>query len=171
MSNRKIAVYPGVFDPITLGHLDIIRRGAALFDHLVVAVAGNPSKKSVFTTDERLAMVREAVRGIRGVTVDSYEGLTVEYVGRLKASVILRGLRQHSDFQYEYQLALTNRTISGIETLFVMADEKAAYISSHLVREVVALGADVSRLVPRHVVKALKAKAAAVRRTPTAHPE
>ena len=159
MNRKRVAVYPGVFDPVTLGHLDIIRRGSALFDRLVVAVATNPSKQSLFTTAERMAMVRAAARGIRGVTVDSYEGLTVEYVRRHGASVILRGLRQHSDFEYEYQLALTNRTISGVETLFVMADERAAYISSHLVREVAALGGDISRFVPAHVVNALKAKA------------
>jgi pantetheine-phosphate adenylyltransferase len=155
MSTRTTAVYPGAFDPVTLGHLDIIRRGAVLFDRLIVAVATNPAKSSLFTTDERLAMVRRAVRGIRGVTVDAYEGLTAEHVSQLGASVILRGLRQHSDFEYEYQLALTNRTISGIETLFVMADENVAYISSHLVREVARLGGDVSRFVPPEVVKAL----------------
>ena len=159
MSKQRVAVYPGVFDPVTLGHTDIIRRGAALFDRLIVAVANNPAKQSLFTTDERLAMVREAVGNLKGVAVDSYEGLTVEYVRRHGASVILRGLRQHSDFEYEYQLALTNRTISGVETVFVMADERVAYISSHLVREVAALGGDISRFVPAHVVNALKAKA------------
>jgi len=155
MHSKRTAVYPGVFDPITLGHLDIIRRGAALFDRLIVAVASNPSKDSLFAIDERLAMARAAVKGLPEVTVDSYEGLTVQYVGRHKASVILRGLRQHSDFEYECQLALTNRTISGLETVFVMADEKVSYISSHLVREVARLGGDVSRLVPPNVAKAL----------------
>ncbi len=160
MSDKKTAVYPGVFDPVTLGHLDIIKRGAALFEHLVVAVASNPAKQSLFTPEERLAMVREAISDIGGVTVDAYEGLTVEFVGRCGASVILRGLRQHSDFEYEYQLALTNRTLSGIETLFVMADEKAAYISSRLVREVASLGGDVSALVPANVLEALMEKPA-----------
>ena len=158
MSKQRVAVYPGVFDPITLGHLDIIRRGAALFGRLIVAVAGNPAKQSLFSTEERLAMVREAVADLKGAEVGSYEGLTVEYVARHGASVILRGLRQHSDFQYEYQLALTNRTISGIETVFVMADERVAYISSHLVREVAALGGNVSPLVPGNVLAALHAK-------------
>jgi len=160
MTTQRIAVYPGVFDPITLGHLDIIRRGAGLFGRLVVAVACNPAKPSLFSIDERLALVREATKGLPHVKVDSYSGLTVAYVRGLGASVILRGLRQHSDFEYENQLALTNRTLSGIETLFVMADEKAAYLSSHLVREVAALGGDVSRLVPRNVVKALRRKLA-----------
>jgi pantetheine-phosphate adenylyltransferase len=158
MSKQRVAVYPGVFDPVTLGHMDIIRRGAALFDRLIVAVATNPAKQSLFTTEERLAMVRDAVGDLAGVTADAYEGLTVEYVRRHGASVILRGLRQHSDFEYEYQLALTNRTISDIETVFVMADERVAYISSHLVREVAALGGDVSNLVPKHVPAALRAK-------------
>jgi len=158
MRSAKTAVYPGAFDPITFGHLDIIRRGAVLFDRLVVAVATNPAKPALFSTEERLALVRQATRGIRGVAVDAYDGLTVAYVARHGASVILRGLRQHSDFEYECQLALTNRTLSGIETLFVMADERVAYISSHLVREVASLGGNVSRLVPPNVVKALKAK-------------
>ena len=161
MSKQRVAVYPGVFDPVTLGHMDIIRRGAAIFDRLIVAVATNTSKQSLFSTEERLAMVREAVGDLGGVAVDSYEGLTVEYVRRHGASVILRGLRQHSDFEYEYQLALTNRTISSVETLFVMADEGVAYISSHLVREVAALGGDVTALVPKGVLKALRAKLAA----------
>jgi pantetheine-phosphate adenylyltransferase len=156
MSTKRVAVYPGVFDPITLGHLDIIRRGAALFDRLIVAVADNPDKHSLFTQPERMAMVRRAAKGIRGVTVDGLEGLTAEYVGRHGASVILRGLRQHADFEYEYQLALANRTISRVETLFVMADEHVAYISSHLVREVARLGGDVSRFVSPEVAKALR---------------
>jgi len=171
MNRKRVAVYPGVFDPVTLGHLDIIRRGSALFDRLVVAVATNPAKQSLFSAAERMAMVRAAARGIRGVTVDSYEGLTVEYVRQHGASVILRGLRQHSDFEYEYQLALTNRTISGVETLFVMADERVAFISSHLVREVAALGGDVSGLVPANVLKALKARLTAGGKRPRAHPE
>jgi pantetheine-phosphate adenylyltransferase len=121
----------------------------------------NPAKKSLFPIDERLALAREATQGLPHVKVDSYTGLTVEYVRGHGASVILRGLRQHSDFEYEYQLALTNRTISGVETVFVMADERVAYISSNLVREVAALGGDVSPLVPKGVLKALKAKLAA----------
>jgi pantetheine-phosphate adenylyltransferase len=161
MTSEKVAVYPGVFDPVTLGHMDIIRRGAALFDRLIVAVAVNPEKRSFFTLEERIALVREAASGIPRVTVDSYHGLTVEFVARHGASVILRGLRQHSDFEYEYQLALTNRTISGVETLFVMADEKVAFISSRLVREVAGLGGDVSQFVPKNVAKALREKLAA----------
>jgi pantetheine-phosphate adenylyltransferase len=158
MAEAQVAVYPGVFDPITFGHLDIIRRGSRLFGPLVVAVASNPQKASLFSVEERLALVREAVAGLAGVVVDAYEGLTVAFVRRHGASVILRGLRQHADFEYEYQLALTNRTIAGVETLFVMADEKVAYISSRLVREVARFDGDVSRLVPPHVAAALQAK-------------
>jgi pantetheine-phosphate adenylyltransferase len=158
MASERVAVYPGVFDPVTLGHLDIIRRGTALFDRLMVAVASNPDKQPLFTTEDRAALLRDAVADLKNVAVDSYEGLTVEFVRRHGASVILRGLRQHSDFEYEYQLALTNRTIAGVETVFVMADEKVAYISSRLVREVASLGGDVSKLVPPNVAKALRKK-------------
>jgi pantetheine-phosphate adenylyltransferase len=158
MASERVAVYPGVFDPVTLGHLDIIRRGTVLFDRLIVAVASNPDKQPLFTTEERTALLHDAVAGMEKVTVDSYEGLTVEFVRGHGASVILRGLRQHSDFEYEYQLALANRTIAGVETVFVMADEKVAYVSSRLVREVASLGGDVSRLVPPNVAEALAAK-------------
>ena len=158
MAGEQVVVYPGVFDPVTLGHLDIIRRGTALFDRLIVAVASHPDKQPLFTTEERAALLRDAVADLKNVAVDSYEGLTVEFVRRHGASIILRGLRQHSDFEYEYQLALTNRTIAGVETVFVMADEKVAYISSRLVREVASLGGDVARFVPPNVAKALRAK-------------
>jgi pantetheine-phosphate adenylyltransferase len=158
MASERAAVYPGVFDPVTLGHLDIIRRGTTLFERLIVAVASNPDKTPLFTTEERTALLRDAVNDLKNVAVDFYEGLTVEFVRRHGASVILRGLRQHSDFEYEYQLALTNRTIAEVETVFVMADEKVAYISSRLVREVASLGGDVSKLVPPNVAKALRAK-------------
>lgn len=160
MKGERTAIYPGTFDPVTLGHLDVIRRGAALWDRLVVAVATHPDKASLFTIDERLDLVRQAAAGIPRVTVDSYTGLTVEYVARHEAPVILRGLRQHADFDYECQLALTNRTLSGVETVFIMADERVAFISSRLVREVARLGGDVSRLVPPTVVAALKKKLA-----------
>ena len=152
----QTAVYPGVFDPVTLGHLDIIRRGAALFGRLVVAVhAHPPGKACLFTADERLDLVRKAAGDVPGIEPLLYDGLTADFVRDQGAAVILRGLRQHSDFVYEYQMALTNRTVSGVETLFVMADERTAYISSHLVREVAALGGDVSNLVPPCVAEAL----------------
>ena len=161
MRQARVAVYPGVFDPVTLGHVDIIRRGATLFDRLIVAVATNPEKHSLFTVDERMTLVREAARDVSGIEVDAYEGLTVEFVAKHGASVLLRGLRQHADFEYEYQLALANRTISCVETVFVMADEKVAFISSRLVREVATLGGDISRFVPPNVAKAIRKKLAA----------
>jgi len=158
MAKGQVAVYPGVFDPATLGHLDIIQRGAAIFDGLIVAVAAKPDKQCLFAAEERVAMMREAAAEVEGVTVEAYDGLTVEFVRSRGASVILRGLRHYSDFEYEYQLALTNRTIAGVETVFVMADERVAYISSRLVREVASLGGDVSKLVPPNVAEALGAR-------------
>jgi len=158
MAKGQVAVYPGIFDPATLGHLDIIQRGAAIFDGLIVAVASKPDKQCLFAAEERVAMMREATAEVEGVTVEAYDGLTVEFVRSRGASVILRGLRHYSDFEYEYQLALTNRTIAGIETVFVMADERVAYISSRLVREVASLGGDVSALVPPNVAEALGAR-------------
>ncbi len=158
MATSRVAVYPGVFDPVTLGHLDVICRGATLFDRLIVAAAVNPGKASLFTIEERKNLLRAVVGDLEGVEVDGYEGLTVDFVARHGAGVILRGLRQHTDFDYEYQLALTNRTIAGVETVFVMSDERVAYISSRLVREVAKLGGDVSRFVPPAVAKALEAK-------------
>jgi len=161
MTTTETAVYPGVFDPVTLGHLDIIRRGAALFRRLVVAVhARAPGKDCLFGPDERLDLVRRAAADIAGVEAVLYDGLTADFVRDQGTAVILRGLRQHSDFAYEYQMALTNRTVSGVETLFVMADQRTAYISSHLVREVSALGGDVSNLVPSCVAEALAGKRA-----------
>jgi len=159
MTTTETAVYPGVFDPVTLGHLDIIRRGAALFRRLVVAVhAHPPGKDCLFGPDERLDLVRRAAADIAGVEAVLYDGLTADFVRDQGAAVILRGLRQHTDFAYEYQMALTNRTVSGVETLFVMADERTAYISSHLVREVAALGGNVANLVPPCVAEALAGK-------------
>jgi len=158
MAKGQVAVCPGVFDPATLGHLDIIRRGAAIFDGLIVAVAAKPDKQCLFAAEERVAMMREATAEVEGVTVEAYDGLTVEFVRACGASVILRGLRHYSDFEYEYQLALTNRTIAGIETVFVMADEGVAYISSRLVREVASLGGNVSGLVPPNVAESLSTR-------------
>jgi len=159
MTTTETAVYPGVFDPITLGHLDIIRRGAALFRRLVVAVhAHPPGKNCLFGPAARLDLVRRSAGEIDGVEAILYDGLTADFVRDQGAAIILRGLRQHSDFAYEYQMALTNRTVSGVETLFVMADERTAYISSHLVREVSALGGDVAHLVPPCVAEALAAQ-------------
>jgi len=155
MGDKRLAVYPGMFDPPSLGHLDIIRRGLAVFDEIIVAVAANPDKAPLFTVAERMELLREAAADLAGVRVDSYEGLTVDFVKRVGAGGILRGIRTMSDFDYERHLALTNRTISGVETVFVMGSETYGFISSRLIREVARFGGDVSALVPPCVAKAL----------------
>ena len=158
MAAKRLAVYPGAFDPPTLGHLDIVRRGLAVFDEVVVAVSANSGKSHLFGVEEREALLREATAGMEGVVVDAYEGLTVDYARRRGACALLRGVRTMSDFDYESHLALTNRAISGIETVFVIAAEGYGFISSSLVREVAGLGGDVSSLVPPCVCEALKRK-------------
>ena len=155
----SIAVYPGSFDPITNGHVDVIRRGSKVFDRLIVAVADNPAKQALFTKDERTEMIRDVTKGFKNVEVDSFDGLVVDYVHRKKAGVILRGIRTISDFEYEYQMALTNRTFAqDIETLFVMTHEEYSFVSSRLIKEAVSMGGDVSSFVPKDVEKRLKAK-------------
>ena len=153
------AVYPGSFDPITNGHIDVIKRGARVFDKVVVAVADNPAKQALFTKEERVEMIRECSKPYRNVEVDAFDGLVVDYVHRKKAGVILRGIRTISDFEYEYQMALTNRTFAGdIETVFVMTHEEYSFVSSRLIKEAVSMGGDVSSFVPKDVEKRLKAR-------------
>ena len=155
----SIAVYPGSFDPITNGHLDVIKRGTRVFEKLIVAVADNPAKAALFTKEERVGMIREVTHSLRNVEVDSFDGLVVDYVHRAKASVILRGIRTISDFEYEYQMALTNRTFAGdIETVFVMTHEEFSFVSSRLIKEAVSMGGDVSSFVPKEVEARLKKK-------------
>jgi len=155
----SIAVYPGSFDPITNGHLDVIRRGVRVFDHLIVAVADNPAKQALFTRDERLEMIREVTKHDKNVVVEYFDGLVVDYVRRKKAGVILRGIRTVSDFEYEYQMALTNRTFAqDIETVFVMTREEFSFVSSRIIKEAASLGGDVSSFVPREVEKWLRKK-------------
>lgn len=153
------AIYPGSFDPITLGHLDVIKRGVKMFDDLVVAVADNPAKQSLFTKKERVEMISDIVKPFKKVKVDSFDGLVVDYVRKQKADIILRGIRSVSDFEYEYQMALTNRTFAGeIETVFVMTHEEFSFISSKLIKEAVSLGGDVSKFVPKEVETRLRKK-------------
>jgi pantetheine-phosphate adenylyltransferase len=153
------AVYPGSFDPITNGHIDVIKRGARVFDKVIVAVADNPAKQALFTKEERVDMIREVSKPYRNVEVDAFDGLVVDYVHRKKAGVILRGIRTISDFEYEYQMALTNRTFAGdIETVFVMTHEEFSFVSSRLIKEAVSMGGDVSSFVPKEVEKRLKAR-------------
>lgn len=158
---RRLAVFPGQFDPITNGHLDVIRRGVALFDELIVGVGINPEKRELFTIDERVAMIRALVRDIARVHVAKFTGLTVDFVKRSKATAILRGIRDVSDVRYEFQLALANRAVGGVETVFIMTGEQYALTSSSLIRQVVAFGGDVKQLssvLPDLVVQKLAEK-------------
>jgi len=150
------AIFPGSFDPITNGHLDVISRGMKLFDELIIAVATNPVKNQLFTPQERVEMIAELIADMPGVSVESFDGLTVEYAARKKADVILRGLRSLTDIQYEFQLAMTNRAVAGIETIFVMTGEQYGFTSSTLIREVASLGGDLTNLIPENVQKRLK---------------
>ena len=160
----KIAVYPGGVDPITNGHLDIVRRASQMFDRVVVAVASNVDKHPLFDIDERIDMVQKAVAGLRNVRVDRIDGLLVNYVRRKRAGVIVRGLRAVSDFEFEFQLALMNRKLdSRIETIFLMTKDEYTFISSRLVKEISQLGGDVSGFVPRGVKRTLDQKFGATR--------
>jgi pantetheine-phosphate adenylyltransferase len=153
-----IAIYPGSFDPITNGHIDVIRRGIKMFDELIVAVGQNPGKQELFSLAERVEMIRRLVADMPRVRVESFECLTVEFAARKKANVMLRGLRNLSDVQYEFQLAMTNRTVAGIETVFVMTSEEFGYINSTIVRQIAVLGGDVSKLLPQSVYQELRKK-------------
>jgi pantetheine-phosphate adenylyltransferase len=152
MCNKFVrAIFPGSFDPITNGHLDVVRRAMDLFDELIIAVGRSPVKNQLFTPEERVEMIAELITEMPGVIVESFEGLTVEYAARRQANVILRGLRSLTDVQYEFQLALTNRAVAGIETIFIMSSEQYGFTSSTLIREVASLGGDLSNLIPPNV--------------------
>jgi pantetheine-phosphate adenylyltransferase len=150
------AIFPGSFDPITNGHLDVINRGIKLFDELIIAVGRSPIKNQLFDPEERVEMIAELVADLPGVSVESFEGLTVEYAAKKEANVILRGLRSLTDVQYEFKLAMTNRSVAGIETVFVMTSEQYGFTSSTLIREVASLGGDVSNLIPKTVYNRLQ---------------
>jgi pantetheine-phosphate adenylyltransferase len=154
-----VAVYPGSFDPPTNGHVDIISRGARLFDRIVVAILVNAEKSPLFSMDERVEILREVFKDQPNVEVDTFDGLLVEYIERRHAQVIVRGLRAVSDFEFEFQMALMNRRLnSNIETVFMMPAEQYTYISSRLIKEVFALGGRVQGLVPDLVEQRLRAK-------------
>jgi pantetheine-phosphate adenylyltransferase len=153
---RKIAVYPGSFDPITFGHLDIINRSLRIFDQVIVAVARNSSKNSLFSIDERVDLIRQVVSGNERASVDTFDGLLVDFVRSRQASVIIRGLRAVSDFEYEFQSAQVNRSLNeDIETLFMMTSVPYVYLSSSIVKEVASLSGAVDTLVPPLVKQAL----------------
>jgi pantetheine-phosphate adenylyltransferase len=158
---KKIAVFPGQFDPITNGHLDVIQRGVGLFDELIVAVGNNPEKREMFSIDERVKMVRSLLKETPGARVEKYTGLTVDFVRSVKATAILRGIRDVSDLRYEFQLALANRAVGKVETVFIMSGDQYALTSSSLIRQVVSLGGDIrqlSALLPAIVVEKLREK-------------
>jgi len=155
----RIALYPGTFDPIHLGHVDIAARAATIFDQVVVAVYDRPAKNLMFTIDERVELARQALIGLPNIRVARYGGLTVEFARQMKAQAIVRGLRVISDFELEYQMALTNRQLAPeIEFVCLMARQDHAFLSSSIVKEVALLGGDVSRMVPANVAAALAAK-------------
>ncbi|MBI4213115.1 MAG: pantetheine-phosphate adenylyltransferase [Chloroflexi bacterium] len=154
-----VAIYPGSFDPVHFGHIDVVRRAAAIFDRVIVAVYDRPAKNVLFTTEERLTLVRAAVDDMTGVEVAPYVGLTVDYAVQRGARAIIRGLRAAPDFELEFQLALMNRHLSPqIEALFLMTSLEHAHLSSSLIKEVAFLGGQLDGLVPDHVAKALKEK-------------
>lgn len=157
-----IAVCPGSFDPVTNGHLDIISRGAKIFDKVIVAVLINAKKQSLFSVEERIELLREATAGLANVEVDSFNGLLIDYVRQRQARAVIRGLRAVSDFEYEMQLASINKKLDDhVETLFMMTSHRYSFLSSSIVKELARYGADVSDLVPPVVERALRAKFAA----------
>lgn len=153
------AVYAGSFDPITNGHIDIIKRSLKIFDSLIIAVVRNPGKKTLFSIEERVAMLKIILKGVKNIKVDSFDGLLVDYVKMKKCNVIIRGLRAVSDFEYEFQIALMNRKLApNIEFVYMMPNEIYTYLSSSIIKEVVSLGGNVKDLVPPLVEKRLKEK-------------
>ena len=157
-SSRTKGIYPGTFDPVTFGHIDLIRRALGIFDDVIVAIAKqSPEKKPLFSIEERLGFLRKATQGLRGVTVESFDGLVVDYARKKGASAMIRGIRMLSDFEYEFQMALTNRKLAGdIETIFLMPHESYAYLSSRLIKEVASLSGDIRSFAPDFVVKAVQ---------------
>ncbi len=155
----KKVIYPGTFDPVTLGHLDLIKRAVDIFDVLIVAVASNPHKNPLFSLNERIDMLKEVTKDINNIEIDYFEGLLIDYARKKKCNIVLRGIRAISDFEYEFQMALSNRKLAhDIETIFMMPSENYSYLSSKIIKEIASLGADLSGFVPSVVEKKLKEK-------------
>ncbi len=153
------AIYPGSFDPMTHGHIDIIKRALGIFEEVIVAVADNPHKKPFFSVEERVKMTKQALKDFDRIEVENFSDLVVSFAHRKKISIIIRGLRMISDFEYEFQMGLTNRKLApDIETIYLMPSESYSYISSKLLKEAASLGADISNFVPQFIADALKAK-------------
>jgi pantetheine-phosphate adenylyltransferase len=164
--NKRAAIYPGTFDPVTNGHLSIINRGLKIFDKLIIAVLNNPQKTPLFSVEERVHMIREAVKSISNIEIDTFDGLTVDYVVQKNSNVILRGLRALSDFEYEFQLALMNRKLNRqVQSIFLMTDYKWFYTSSTIIKEAASLGGEINGLVPRMVNDKLKEKFGYLKKT------
>ena len=157
--NTVKAIYPGSFDPVTNGHLDLIARGSKIFDHLVVAILQNSAKNPLFTVEERVEMLSEALAGFANVSVATFDGLLVDFVREQHAQAVMRGIRAISDYEYELQMALMNRRLApNVETVFLMADEKYSYVSSRLIKNVFELGGSVEGLVPQTVISRLQSR-------------
>ncbi|MBC8372146.1 MAG: pantetheine-phosphate adenylyltransferase [Phycisphaerae bacterium] len=154
---NRLAVFPGTFDPITNGHLDVIKRGMRLFDELVVAVGNNPEKAAMLDAKTRVEVVRQSTVDIPGVRVEMFSGLTIDFAASVSATVILRGIRDSSDLHFEYDVALTNRVVAGIETVFIIPSTEHAFTSSSLIKQIARMGGDVSAMVPPAALPHLKA--------------
>ncbi|HYA87753.1 MAG TPA: pantetheine-phosphate adenylyltransferase [Nitrospirota bacterium] len=156
---KHVAVYPGTFDPVTKGHVDLVERSLSIFDELIVAIAANPRKEPLFTLEERIDMFKKVTKQFKRLKIEGFDGLLVDYVKAKKAVGIIRGLRAVSDFEYEMQMALMNRRLDNtIETVFLMPNEEYSFITSSIVREAASYGGDVSSLVPKIVVEKVKKK-------------
>lgn len=159
MKKHKIAIYPGSFDPLTFGHLDIIERACEIFDKVIVSVFINPNKKGLFTLEERIEILRKILGKRKGIEIDCFEGLLTDYIKRKNIKIVIRGLRAVSDLEYEFQYAAANRTLDPeIETIFFMPKLRYSYLSSSVVREIARFGGDVSKMVPPFVEKKIKEK-------------
>jgi pantetheine-phosphate adenylyltransferase len=157
--NRKVAIYPGSFDPFTNGHINIIERGVKVFDNVIVAIAHNTSKKTTFTIEERVEIIREVFQNRPEVKVDYFQGLLVEYAKKMGTNIVLRGMRTVSDFEYELQMALSNKTLyPEIETIFMVTEGTYSYISSSLIKEIITLGGSAKEMIPEIVEKKLREK-------------
>jgi pantetheine-phosphate adenylyltransferase len=159
VGTKKVALYPGSFDPVTLGHLDLIKRATLIFDEVIVGVAHNTRKKPLFTIVERIDMMREATKGIKKIRIEAFDGLVIDFARKNHVRVLVRGLRMISDFEYELQMALTNRRLDEkIETVFLMPSEGYSFLSSTLIKEAAILGADISSFVPKLVINRFQKK-------------